>query len=131
MNKLLKSTFTVVALTASCWGAWRMSNTFAYYNDDLLLSENIEAMSQSAEEDEYITVVDAYGTCWVDEVTKTWDDTDNKEHKKHRWKQTGKYQTCQRILKSYWLFDPNCQPKNCSGTRFEKGDKPDPLEYQE
>lgn len=54
MNKLLKSTFTVVALTASCWGSWK---TYQHYGIehkeiDLLLAENLMALSENTNQQE-------------------------------------------------------------------------------
>lgn len=49
MKKLLKSTFTVVALTASCWGSWRAYATSGSL-DNPLLTENIEALALNGAE---------------------------------------------------------------------------------
>lgn len=41
---ILKSTLAVVAVTASCLGAWKAYDAYDY-NDNSLLAENVEALS--------------------------------------------------------------------------------------
>ncbi len=45
---ILKSTLAVVAVTASCLGAWKAYDAYDY-NDNSLLAENVEALTQASE----------------------------------------------------------------------------------
>lgn len=138
-KSIIKSTLAVVAVAASCFGAWKTYDTYGSVDNSLMM-ENLEALSQGGDNgdnyvelpsDKYKPILDKYGTCWVDDVIRNWEDSQGYEHAKHRWRKTGDYRTCKYVPKTDYWFDPECTMKHCSGEMFEKETEPDPKEYQD
>ena len=50
-KNILKSTLAVVAVTTSCFGAWKAYGTYGSVNNSLLM-ENLEALSQDGDNGE-------------------------------------------------------------------------------
>lgn len=69
---ILKSTFAVVAVVASIYGAWKAYDAYEY-NDNSILAENIEALTQEGEakDNEMVCIKgDPYKICWKRKVVK-------------------------------------------------------------
>ena len=136
MKKTIKTAMFAVAVVAAGFGGLKAYNAYQLSkmsDSEFLLSENIEALSQSPEdmtnyvEVEMMSVKDEEGGCWgyVQTGASYYDDYGNL-HIQFAEVKVDSWWTCKDVPKPLYIEYPwQCQEKKCSnGLRQPQGHQP-------
>lgn len=125
---IIKPTLAVVAVAASCFGAWKAYDAYGSVDNSLMM-QNIEALTQNTnlEGESYILVPLADGPCYGLEPTgKTQQNNQGAYQQEMMWRQKGSWQSCKRKEKKK-NEQSTCAPHYCkNSTAFQKGQLPTP-----